>query len=71
MQVNIGSVDRVVRISFSVVIGILYFANVLSGTFALLLGVGAIIFLATGSAGMCPLYSLCGISTKQSKNGGK
>ena len=63
MKKNMGSADRVIRILVAVVIAILYFTNQISGTTAIILGVLAVIFLATGFIGFCPLYLPFGIST--------
>lgn len=58
-----GSADRVIRILVAVVIAILYFTNQISGTAAIILGVLAIIFVATSFMSFCPLYFPFGIST--------
>ena len=50
-----------------VLIAILYFTGVLSGTVALVLGVLAVIFVATSFIGTCPLYLPFGISTRRSR----
>ena len=64
MKLNMGSVDRVVRTLIAIVIGILYFAGVLTGTLALILGILAVIFLLTSVVSFCPLYALLGLSTR-------
>lgn len=58
-----GSVDRIVRILVAVVIAILYFTHVLSGTVAIVLLVLAGIFVATSFMSFCPLYLPFGLST--------
>ena len=60
-----GSVDRIVRILVAVVIAILYFTHVLSGTVAIVLLVLAGIFVATSFMSFCPLYLPFGLSTVQ------
>ena len=65
MQINVGTVDRILRIGLSVLITILFLANVVSGTTAIVLSAVAFILLLTGSVGSCPLYSFCRISTKR------
>lgn len=57
--------DRIVRILLSIVIVILYFTGVLSGTLAIITLVVAIVFTLTSLIGFCPLYALLGISTKK------
>ena len=63
MKKNMGSVDRAVRIVFAVVVGILYYTNMISGTAAIILGILAVVFLLTSLFGSCPLYIPLGLST--------
>jgi hypothetical protein len=58
MKKNMHQIDRIVRISLAVVVGILYLANLISGIAAIILGVFALIFVATSFMGYCPLYHL-------------
>ena len=44
MKKNMGTIDRGVRVAIAVVIAILYFTGVISGTGALILGILAVIF---------------------------
>jgi hypothetical protein len=64
MTSNMGTADRLIRTLLAVVIAALYFAKVISGTLALVLGVFAVIFLATSLLGWCPSYLPFGLSTK-------
>lgn len=63
MKKNMGSIDRVVRVALAVVIAILYWGDVISGTFTIVLGFVALVFLATSFIGFCPLYVPLKIST--------
>ncbi len=63
MKKNMGNIDRIVRILIAVVVAALYFTNVISGTLAIVLGVLAIVFLATSMVSFCPLYTIFGLST--------
>ena len=63
MKKNVGNLDRVIRIILAVVISILYFTNVISGTSGLVLLVLAGIFLLTSFIGFCPLYAIFGLNT--------
>jgi O-antigen/teichoic acid export membrane protein len=65
MKKNMGTIDRVIRLAVVVLIAILYFTNVISGTWAIILGIVAVIFLLTSLVGTCPLYMPFGISTKK------
>ena len=63
MKKNMGSTDRISRIIFAIVIGVLYFTKAIEGTAALVLGALAIVFLLTSFISFCPLYVPFGIST--------
>jgi len=68
MKKNMGPADRIIRISVAVIIAILYFEGLISGTTALILGVVAVIFLLTSFISFCPLYTIFGLSTHKKKN---
>ncbi|HTQ65868.1 MAG TPA: DUF2892 domain-containing protein [Puia sp.] len=68
MKKNIHPVDRIVRLLFAVLVGVLYITNVISGTTAVILGAAAIIIGATALISFCPIYYFLGISTKKIKN---
>ena len=63
MKKNMGLIDRIIRTVFAAAIGILYFAGMITGTAAVVLGVFAVIFLATSAISFCPLYLPLGINT--------
>ena len=68
MKTNMGIIDRVVRIVVALVFVGLYFANVVTGTLAIVLLVLAGVFILTALVGFCPLYWPLGINTwKKSK----
>lgn len=60
-----GSADKIIRIAAAVVIAVLYFTHVISGTLALILGAFAIIFIITSFISVCPLYIPFGLSTRK------
>ncbi len=60
-----GTADRLIRTVIAVIVGILYFTGVLSGTAAIILGILAVVFLLTSAIGTCPLYLPVGLSTKK------
>lgn len=68
MQKNVGNIDRLVRLSAALVIAVLYFMNVISGTTAVVLGVVALAMVVTSLVNFCPLYRLLGINTCQVKS---
>lgn len=59
MKKNMGPADRIIRISVAVIIAILYFEGLISGTTALILGIVAAIFLITSfiSSARCIPFS--------------
>ena len=65
MKQNMGSFDRIIRVIIAIVIATLYFANVISGTVAIVLLVLAGVFILTSLVSFCPLYLPFGISTKK------
>lgn len=67
MKKNMGNLDRIIRVLIAVAVAALYFANIISGTVAIVLGVLAIVFVATSLVSFCPLYTLFGLSTCPAK----
>jgi hypothetical protein len=65
MKRNMGIADRVGRVVLAAVVAVLYFSHLLSPVAGTVLGILAVIFLATAVVGSCPLYLLLGISTKK------
>lgn len=63
MKKNMGNIDRIVRVLIAVVIAVLYFTNIISGTLGIVLLVLAAIFVATSLVSFCPLYLPFGLST--------
>ena len=65
MKKNMGILDRIIRVSLVVLIAILYFTDVISGAWAIILGTVAVVFLVTSLIGFCPLYLPFGLSTRK------
>jgi hypothetical protein len=65
MKPNMSQVDRYVRILFSLIVAVLYFTNVLTGTIGLVLLIIGGVLLATAFLNFCPLYGLLGIRTNK------
>ena len=65
MKQNMGNIDRVIRILVAVVIAVLYFTGIISGTAAIVLLVLAGIFILTSLVSFCPLYLPFGLSTRK------
>lgn len=67
MKKNMGTVDKLIRVILAVVVAVLYFAHVISGTLAIILLVIAGIFILTSLISFCPLYLPFKISTNKKK----
>ncbi len=65
MKKNMGLIDRVVRIVFAAVVGILVLLGQVTGVAAIILGVFAVVFVLTSVVSVCPLYIPFGISTRK------
>lgn len=63
MKKNIGTLDKTIRVIIAIVIAILVYTDVISGTLGIVLSIVAIVFLLTSLVGVCPLYLLFGINT--------
>lgn len=63
MKKNMGTADKVIRVIIALVIAGLVYAEVLTGTLAIVLLVLAAVFVLTSLLGFCPLYLPFGIST--------
>lgn len=69
MSINMGTVDRLIRATAAVIVGVLYLMGTLSGLTATILGIIALILLATSAVGTCPLYLPFGLSTRSKQSG--
>ncbi len=58
-----GNIDRIIRILVAIIIAVLFFTNVISGTLGIVLLVLAGVFVLTSLISFCPLYTLVGINT--------
>ncbi len=67
MKKNMGKEDRFLRILFAMIVGVLYYKGVIEGTFAIVLGTLAVVFVLTSFLNFCPLYLPFGINTNKTK----
>lgn len=58
-----GQADRIIRTIAAIILLVLYFSKVVTGTLGIVLLVIAIVFLLTSLISFCPLYKLFGIKT--------
>jgi len=63
MKKNMGTIDKVIRIMVAVVIAVLYFTHIISGTLAIIFLIIAGVFILTSLVSFCPLYTALGIKT--------
>ncbi len=63
MGINVGKVDRGIRLIVAVVLIALGVSGVLGGTLAIVGYVVAAIALLTGLVRICPLWAVCKINT--------
>jgi hypothetical protein len=63
MKKNMGLADRIIRILVALVIAVLFFTNIITGTLGIILLVLAGVFLLTSMISFCPLYTIFGIKT--------
>jgi hypothetical protein len=67
MKKNMGTADKAIRILIAVVIAVLFFTNVISGTLGIVLLLLAAVFLLTSFISFCPLYLPFGIRTNKTQ----
>jgi hypothetical protein len=65
MKKNMGATDKMIRSAIGIIIAILYYSGIITGTLAIVLLAFAIIFLLTSFISFCPLYALLGINTNK------
>ena len=65
---NCGTKDRVARVVVGAMIGAAYLMGYIQGTVALVLGIVALVMVATGAAGYCAIYKPLGIDTREEKD---
>ncbi|MBL4709713.1 MAG: DUF2892 domain-containing protein [Flavobacteriales bacterium] len=63
MKKNMGSADKIIRLIIAAIISTLYFTEVITGTFGIVLLVLSAIFVLTSLINFCPLYAPFGLST--------
>jgi hypothetical protein len=64
MKKNMGVFDKAIRILIALVIVVLYFTNVISGTLGVVLLVVAGVVVFTSIIGWCPIYIPFKLSTR-------
>ncbi len=67
MKANMGTTDKIIRITVAAIVAILYFTNVITGTLGIVLLVFAAVFVLTSLISFCPLYTILGMNTNRKK----
>jgi hypothetical protein len=67
MKKNMGKADRSIRILIALVIAVLFYMEIITGTLGIILLVAAGVFVLTSMISFCPLYTLLGINTCKTK----
>jgi len=67
MKKNMGSTDKALRLIVAIVLVVLYFSNILTGTLGIIALVVAGVFTLTSLVSFCPIYPLLGINTCKTK----
>ena len=65
MKKNVGTIDKVIRILIAVVVVVLYFTNVISGTLGIILLALSAVFVITSLLSFCPIWLALGLSTRK------
>ena len=68
MVKNMSKADGIIRIIVALAIAGLWYAELISGTLLIILGVVAAIFIITGFINFCPLYAAFGLRTRSKKS---
>jgi hypothetical protein len=63
MKKNMGSTDKVIRLSVAAVLAALYFTGTVTGTLGIVALVAAGVFTLTSLVSFCPIYPILGINT--------
>jgi hypothetical protein len=67
MKKNVGSIDKVIRFLLALVVIVLFFMHVITGTLGIILLILSAILIFTILVSFCPIYWPFGISTDKAK----
>lgn len=68
MKANLGLLDKVIRVTISILVLVLFFTGIISGNIVIISLIVAAALLITSSISYCPIYAVCGINTKKKLN---
>jgi hypothetical protein len=66
MKPNVGTNDRIIRAVLAIILAVLYFSGMVTGTLGIILLVLAGVLLLTSLISFCPLYAPYKFSTRKS-----
>lgn len=67
MKKNLGNADRIIRLCIAGILVLLWFQNIITGTWGIVgLGVAAV-FVLTSLVSWCPLYAMFGLKSTSKK----
>ncbi|OIP84679.1 MAG: hypothetical protein AUK44_01630 [Porphyromonadaceae bacterium CG2_30_38_12] len=68
MNVNVGSLDKLVRLALAIILIWLFYSDVLSGTLGIVALILALVLTITSLINFCPLYAAFRINTAKKKD---
>ena len=71
MKKNMGTTDKLIRLTIAIVLIVLYWRQVLTDTWGIIALVVALVFTLTSLISFCPLYAIFGIKTCKKEEQGK
>jgi hypothetical protein len=74
MKANIGSTDKLIRLGLAIIIIILFYKEIITGTLGIIGLIVALLLTVTSLINFCPLYPIFKINTalkKEKKNESK
>lgn len=67
MKKNLGNADRIIRLCIAGVLALLWFQNIITGTWGIAALAVAAVFVLTSFVSWCPLYAMFGIKSTPKK----
>jgi Inner membrane protein YgaP-like, transmembrane domain len=67
MKKNMGTADKVIRVIIAIIIALLFYFKVVTGTLGIVLIIVSGIFVLTSFISFCPLYTIFGFNTCPAK----
>ena len=67
MKKNVGNADRIIRLMVAGIFMALFFTGTITGTLGYVLITLSAVFVLTSWVGYCPVYTLIGLNTCQTR----